>query len=130
MIKYIGRFRFEERSMRTCDLHTHSIYSDGTCTPRELVLMAEGLGLSAVALCDHNTADGLDELLSAAEGKNVEAVAGVELSTDYNGTELHLLALFILDVFFLVVPHLDLTERIGLMVEVQLHVQNGALALI
>ena len=95
MIKYIGRFRFEERSMRTCDLHTHSIYSDGTCTPTELVLMAEGLGLSAVALCDHNTADGLDELLSAAEGKNVEAVAGVELSTDYNGTELHLLALFI-----------------------------------
>ena len=45
--------------MRICDLHTHSVFSDGTCTPAEIVCAAEAAGISAVALCDHNTVDGL-----------------------------------------------------------------------
>lgn len=81
--------------MKSCDLHTHSNYSDGTCTPAELIDEAEKIGLSAVALCDHNTVSGLPEFLAAAEGKNVKAVAGVELSTDYGETELHIVGLFI-----------------------------------
>lgn len=86
--------------MMTCDLHTHSVFSDGTYTPTEIVDAAIRLGLSAVALCDHNTVDGLPEFLSAAEGKNIEAIAGAEFSVDYNGTELHLLGLFIPEVQF------------------------------
>lgn len=78
-----------------CDLHTHSTFSDGTCTPAELIAGAEKLGLSAVALCDHNTVDGLPEFLEAGKGSAVEAVAGVELSVDYKGGELHMLALFV-----------------------------------
>jgi len=81
--------------VKTCDLHTHSIFSDGTYTPTEIVDAAIRLGLSAVALCDHNTVDGLPEFLSAAAGKNIEASTGAEFSVDYNGTELHLLGLFI-----------------------------------
>lgn len=81
--------------MKTCDLHTHSIYSDGTYTPREIIDLAINIGLSAVALCDHNTVDGLPEFLSAAENKNIQAIAGAEFSVDYNGTELHLLSLYI-----------------------------------
>lgn len=80
---------------RLCDLHTHSTYSDGTCTPAELMDLAEGAGLSAIALTDHNTIAGLPDFLAAAEGREVEAVPGIEFSTDYRGTELHILGLFI-----------------------------------
>ncbi len=76
-----------------CDLHTHSTFSDGTCTPSELIAKAEENGLAAVALCDHNTVLGLPEFIKAAEGRNVDAVPGVEFSVDYMGRELHLLAL-------------------------------------
>ena len=78
-----------------CDLHTHSVFSDGTCTPAELIDEAVTLGLSAIALTDHNTVDGLAAFLAAAEGKDILAVPGIEFSVDYEGTELHLLGLFI-----------------------------------
>ena len=78
-----------------CDLHTHSVYSDGTCTPEELVNLAEEIGLGAIALCDHNTVAGLPEFLAAAESREMVAIPGVEISTDYQGTELHILGLFL-----------------------------------
>ena len=78
-----------------CDLHTHSTYSDGTCTPAEIIAKAEALGLSAVALTDHNTVAGIPEFLAAAQGSAVEAVPGVELSTNYVETELHIVGLFL-----------------------------------
>ena len=78
-----------------CDLHTHSSFSDGTCTPAELIRLAEEAGLGAVALCDHNTVAGLPEFLKAAEGSPVEAVPGIEFSAEYEGKELHILGLFI-----------------------------------
>ena len=81
--------------MPFCDLHTHSVYSDGTHTPAELVAEAKKIGLSAVALTDHNTVAGLSEFVSAAENSGVLAVPGVEFSTDYGNTELHILALFV-----------------------------------
>ena len=78
---------------RFCDLHMHSVYSDGSYTPAELIDEAERIGLCAIALCDHNGVGGLPEFLEAAKGKNVQAIAGVEFSVDYNGKELHILAL-------------------------------------
>ena len=78
-----------------CDLHTHSVFSDGTFTPKELIEEAERRGLSAIALTDHNTMSGMTEFLEAAEGSSVEAVTGVELSTDYGDKELHIVGLFI-----------------------------------
>lgn len=86
--------------MKVCDLHTHSVFSDGTCTPAEIIDSAINIGLSAVALCDHNTVDGLPSFLSAANGKSIEAVAGAEFSVDLNGKELHLLGLFISPKYF------------------------------
>lgn len=79
--------------MQYCDLHTHSDHSDGTCTPEEVIKLAKKAGLQAVALCDHNTVSGLPEFLAAADG--IEAIPGTEFSTDYLGTELHILALYI-----------------------------------
>ena len=78
-----------------CDLHTHSSFSDGTCTPAEMIRLAEEAGLQAVALCDHNTVAGLPDFLQAAKGSGVEAVPGIEFSTEYQGKELHILGLFI-----------------------------------
>lgn len=78
-----------------CDLHTHSIFSDGTNTPEELIEMAEGLHLSAIALTDHNSVSGLPRFLAAAEGKALRAVPGVEFTTNYEALELHVLALFV-----------------------------------
>lgn len=80
---------------RLCDLHTHSNCSDGTLTPAELITEACRAGLSAIALCDHNTVAGLPAFLEVAKGKPIEAVPGIEFSTDYLGTELHILGLFI-----------------------------------
>ena len=80
---------------RFCDLHTHSVFSDGTCTPAQIIDRAVALGLSTVALTDHDSVDGLPEFLAAAQGQPVEAVAGGEFAVEYEGTELHLLGLFI-----------------------------------
>lgn len=80
---------------KSCDLHTHSLYSDGTCSPAEILSLAEAAGLSAVALTDHNTVAGLPEFLSAARGKAVEAIPGVEISTAYGDQELHIVGLFL-----------------------------------
>ena len=77
------------------DLHTHSVFSDGTYTPTEIVDTAIASGLSAIALTDHNTVNGLPEFIFAAKNKTIEAIAGTELSVDYNDKELHLLGLFI-----------------------------------
>ena len=78
-----------------CDLHTHSVFSDGTLTPTELIQLAEELGLGAVALTDHNTILGLPEFMAAAEGKSVKAIPGIEFSVDYQEQELHIVALYI-----------------------------------
>ena len=81
--------------MKLCDLHTHSTYSDGSFSPEELIKLAEKEGLSAIALTDHNTVSGLTHFLTASKNTDVEAALGVEISCDYNGDELHVLALFI-----------------------------------
>ena len=81
--------------MKICDLHTHSVFSDGTFTPTEIIDSALKIGLSAVALCDHNTVDGLPEFIKAANGKDIEAIAGAEFSVSHNGKEYHLLGLYI-----------------------------------
>ena len=86
--------RAELASLR-CDLHTHSVFSDGTYTPGEIVAEAKRLGL-IVALTDHNTAAGLPEFMEAAREMGVVAVPGVEFSTEHKGKELHLLGLFVL----------------------------------
>lgn len=76
------------------DLHVHSLNSDGTDTPSQIVEKACKLGLSAIALTDHNTIKGLDELNNASKGK-IEAIAGIEISTATNNEEFHIIGLFV-----------------------------------
>ena len=77
------------------DLHTHSTFSDGTVTPTDLIALAKQAGVSAIALCDHNTVGGLPEFVDAAQKHGIDAIPGIEFSTEYKGIELHILGLFI-----------------------------------
>lgn len=77
------------------DLHTHSVYSDGTNTPAELIAIAAERGLQALALTDHDSVGGIPELLSAAETTSVEAVPGIELSAECERGTMHILGYFI-----------------------------------
>lgn len=80
---------------RIIDLHVHSNASDGTFTPTQLVEEAKKAGLCAFALTDHDTTDGVAEAKKAAEAAGIELVPGVELSTEYEGKEIHVLGLYI-----------------------------------
>ena len=79
--------------MNPIDLHVHSTRSDGTYSPSDLVDYALQKGLSAFALTDHDTIDGIEEAMNAASGKPLEVVAGIEFSTEYQGSDIHILAL-------------------------------------
>lgn len=85
----------ETLNEKLCDLHVHSTFSDGTLTPEQILRLAKESGLSAVALTDHNTVDGLESFLSASKNYGVEGIGGVEISSVYGQTELHVVALFI-----------------------------------
>ncbi len=81
---------------RHIDLHTHSRYShDGETAPSALVAMAAGLGLSHLAVLDHNRVDGVGEALAAAEGTSVEVIPCVEIDCSYEDANLHVLGYFI-----------------------------------
>lgn len=77
------------------DLHVHSTHSDGTFTVQELVDYALEKGLSAIALTDHDTVDGLDEIIEYAKGKPIEVIPGIEFSTEYEGKDVHIVGLYI-----------------------------------
>lgn len=77
------------------DLHTHTIYSDGTATPQELVELAVSIPLTAVAICDHDTIEGVFPAQEAAKDKPLEIIPSLELSADHNGVEAHILGFFI-----------------------------------
>ena len=78
------------------DLHTHSFFSDGSGSPRELLEEARRKQLTAVALTDHDTVSGIPDFLAAAEDfPEIEAIPGVELSSVYAARELHIVGLWI-----------------------------------
>lgn len=77
------------------DLHLHSDRSDGLHSPQELVKFAEEEGLGGIALTDHDTLDGIPEFMSTPTSTAIQRVPGVEVSTQYNEQELHLLGYFV-----------------------------------
>lgn len=81
--------------MQQIDLHVHSSCSDGTDSPEELVKLADSLNLSAFALTDHDTVDGISEAMAAAKDYRLEVIPGIEISSYYNNKEIHILGLYI-----------------------------------
>lgn len=95
-----------------CDLHAHSTFSDGSDTPTELAQLAEAEGITALALTDHNSVKGLPEFFAADVGGRVELIGGIEFSTDYGRTELHIIALGVRPEHYEVI-----TKRVDVMLE-------------
>ncbi len=81
--------------MKTCDLHTHTTASDGSDSPAELIRLAIDAGLSAIAVTDHDTTQGLKEAKDEAEKRGFELIPGVELSVNFKKGNLHILGYFI-----------------------------------
>lgn len=88
------------------DLHIHSTKSDGTYTPVQLVDYAMEKSLTAFALTDHDSTNGIEEaenhamrlrenLPDSEKHKVPIVIPGIELSTDENGTEVHVVGLYI-----------------------------------
>lgn len=77
------------------DLHTHTTESDGSFTPEELMREAKRVGLSAIAITDHDSISGIKKAAPLAEELGIELIPGVELSTDYNGKEVHVVGLYV-----------------------------------
>lgn len=77
------------------DLHAHSTYSDGSDTPTELVMRAARAGLSAVALTDHDTLEGIEEASAAAGDASIELVPGTEISCEWDQGTMHMVVLFL-----------------------------------
>ncbi len=83
------------------DLHSHSVYSDGTLTPEEIIKNASQIGLSSVALTDHDCVSGTEEFTDAGKKYGIEAINGIELASYYSAPfiertkEIHIVGLFI-----------------------------------
>ena len=77
------------------DLHTHSVFSDGSLTPEEIVASAHEYKLTAVALTDHDTTDGLPRFLAASDNTGVRGIAGIEVSAEHHPGAMHILGYFL-----------------------------------
>jgi 3',5'-nucleoside bisphosphate phosphatase len=77
------------------DLHVHTNSSDGTFTPSRIVEYAASLGFSAISITDHDAVSGIDEAVETGRRVRIEVIPGVELSTEYEDKEIHILGYYI-----------------------------------
>jgi predicted metal-dependent phosphoesterase TrpH len=85
--------------MKFADLQLHTLFSDGTYTPAELVAAAKNAKLDCIALTDHDTVDGVEETQRHCDAAGIEFIAGCELTADITeqgqSREVHILGLFV-----------------------------------
>ncbi|MGQ0554881.1 MAG: PHP domain-containing protein [Nitrospiraceae bacterium] len=81
--------------MSRLDLHLHTIHSDGSCTPTEVVNRAHQAGVTALAITDHDIMTGVVEAMEAGQQCGIEIIPGVEISSLSGTSELHILGYFL-----------------------------------
>jgi len=81
--------------MGRADLHIHTTASDGVSSPEEVVRLAKQAGLAAIAITDHDTVAGVREAREAGDKLGITVVSGVEISTQMQGKDIHLLGYYI-----------------------------------
>lgn len=81
--------------MKYADLHVHTFYSDSTFSPEEVVSHAKAKGLAAIAICDHDTVDGIGPCTAIGDKEGVEIIPGIEMSVEKIDAEIHILGYFI-----------------------------------
>lgn len=77
------------------DLHLHSTASDGTLRPAEIIAKAHEIGLTAVALTDHDSVAGIQEALAESINLSLTFIPGLEMSSEYGEKDIHILGYFI-----------------------------------
>jgi len=77
------------------DLHLHSTFSDGSNTPTEIVEQAVAIGLTGIALTDHDTLAGTPEAAAAAAAHKLRFIGGTELSVEWKDQSMHMLVYFL-----------------------------------
>ena len=75
------------------DLHCHSTASDGFLTPTEVIQRAQQMGVTSLALTDHDTINGQAEAVEAALACNINFIPGIEISTTWENKCFHILGL-------------------------------------
>ncbi len=75
------------------DWHLHSRCSDGSDSPAEVVRRASVIGMSGLALTDHDSVQGVEEAAVAARQHGLGFLTGVEISAGYGGVEVHVVGL-------------------------------------
>jgi predicted metal-dependent phosphoesterase TrpH len=79
--------------MKNYDLHSHSIASDGSLSPSELVILAKKSGVDCLALTDHDCTDGIEEAKFQAKASNLDFIPGIELSVSWEKFTIHIVGL-------------------------------------
>ena len=72
-------------------MHIHTICSDGTLTPEDVVNLAEKAGLGLIAVTDHDTVSACADVARLAEGRGIKTVTGIEVSAYDNLIKFHTL---------------------------------------
>ncbi len=102
-MKWLVREQYIQRRKMTkinrIDLHTHTTKSDGSLSPSDLVSYAADKGLSAIAVTDHDTIDGINEAVLRGKelnesGVSIEVIPGIEFSSEYEGKDIHIVGLY------------------------------------
>lgn len=81
--------------LMSADLHIHTIYSDGSYTPEEIVDKAKKAGFKTIAISDHDSLEGIKPAVKYAEDKELEVIPAIEFSTFRGKAEIHILGYFI-----------------------------------
>lgn len=77
------------------DLHVHTNYSDGHYSPEQVIKLAKEKNINTIGIVDHDTVAGIEESIFYGEKLGVNVIPGIEISTDIDNKEVHLLGYFI-----------------------------------
>ena len=81
--------------MSRLDFHLHTTHSDGSCTPAEVIELAAKVGVTALAITDHDITTGIPEATEAGKDWGIESISGIEISSLLGSSELHMLGYFL-----------------------------------
>lgn len=79
--------------MKYADLHIHSSFSDGCLSPEEIVKEAKDKGMKYISITDHDTIS--SQYITRQNIYDINIIPGVEFSSEYKGTEIHILGYYI-----------------------------------
>lgn len=77
------------------DLHIHTIFSDGSLTPFDVVRLASQKGLYSISITDHDTIEGIKSAMDNGRVFDIIVIPGIEISCQFHNEEIHLLGYFI-----------------------------------